>query len=108
MQHKEAGDCYSATDAKGMATDNQNARPKSVSPRKDQKSSTPVGESNQKTRAMVANEDGEEAFTCVNLETPRSSGNSKKSNSNRLPNDDEAIDSAASVPRVIMVRSTLK
>ena len=37
---------------------------------KDQKSSTHVGQSNQKkTRAMVArsNEDGEEAFTCVNF-----------------------------------------
>ena len=34
-----------------------------VSPGKDQKSSTPVGQSNQKTRAMVAksNEDSEEA-----------------------------------------------
>ena len=45
---------------------------------------------------MVArsNEDGEEAFTCVNVEKPRSSGNSKKSNSNRLTSDDEAIYSA--------------
>ena len=34
---------------------------------------------------MVArsNEDGEEACMCVNVEKPRSSGNSKKSNSNR-------------------------
>ena len=50
-------------------------------------------ESNQKkTRAMVARstEDGEEAFTftCVNVERPRSSGNSKNSNA-------EAINSAA-------------
>ena len=46
---------------------------------------------------MVArsNEDGEEAFTCVNEERPRSSGNSKKSNLNRLTSDDEAIYSAA-------------
>ena len=52
-----------------------------VSPSKDQKSSTFVGQSNQKkTRAMVArsNEEGEEAFTCVSVEKPRSSGNSKK------------------------------
>ena len=46
---------------------------------------------------MVArsNADGEEAFTCVNAEKPRSSGNSKKSNSNRSTSDDEAIYSAA-------------
>ena len=47
----------------------------------------PIGQSNQKkTRAMVARsqEDGKESFTCVNMEIPRSSGNSKKSNLNRL------------------------
>ena len=46
---------------------------------------------------MVArsNEDGEEACTCVNVERPRSRGNSKKGNSNRLTSDDEAIYSAA-------------
>ena len=46
---------------------------------------------------MVARskEDGKEAFTCMNVERPRSSGNSKKSNSNRLTSDDEAIYSAA-------------
>ena len=46
---------------------------------------------------MVAtsNEDGEDACTCVNLEKPRSSGNAKKSNSNRSTSDDEAIFSAA-------------
>ena len=35
----------------------------------------------KKTRAMVAKsyEDGEEAFACVNVDIPRSSGNSKKS-----------------------------
>ena len=46
---------------------------------------------------MVArsNEDGEEAFTCVNVERPRSSGNSKKSNSNRLTSNDEAMYSVA-------------
>ena len=73
-----------------MATDNQSSG-------KDQKSSTSVGQSYQKkTRAMVArsHEDGEEAFTCVNVERPRSSGNFKKSNSNRLTSNDEAIYSA--------------
>ena len=40
-------------------------------------------------------EDGEEAFTCVNVERPRSSGNSGNSNSNSLTSDDEAIYSAA-------------
>ena len=46
---------------------------------------------------MVArsNEDDEEAFTCVNVERPRSSENFKKSNSNRLTSEDEAIYSAA-------------
>ena len=43
-----------------------------IIPGKDQKSLTPVGRSNQKKtrRAMVAksHEDGEEAFTCVNVE----------------------------------------
>ena len=61
---------------------------------KDQKSLMPVGQSNQKkTRAMVArsNEDSEEVCTCVNVEKPRSSGDSKKSNSNRSTSDDEAI-----------------
>ena len=42
---------------------------------------------------MVArsNEDGEEACTCVNVEKPRSSGNSKKSNLNRSTSDRCAI-----------------
>ena len=44
---------------------------------------------------MVPNEDVEEAFMCVNVERPRSSGNSKKSSSNRLTSNDEAIYSAA-------------
>ena len=69
-----------------------------VNPGKDQKSLTPVGQSNhKKTRAMVArsNEDGEEACMCVNVEKFRSSGNSKKSNLNRSTSDDEAIYSAA-------------
>ena len=64
----------------------------------DQKSLTPVGQSNQKkTRAMVSrsSEDGAEAFTCVNVERPRSSGNSKKSNLNRLTSEDKAKYSAA-------------
>ena len=42
-----------------------------------------------------SHEDGEEAFTCVNVERPRSSGNSKKSSSNRYTSNDEAIYSAA-------------
>ena len=51
----------------------------------------------KKTRAIVArsNEDGEEACTCVKLEKPRSSGNSKKSNSNRSIRDGQAIYSTA-------------
>ena len=58
----------------------------------------PVGQSNQKkTRVRVArsHEDGKEAFTCVNVERPRSSRNFKKNNPNRLTNDGEAICSAA-------------
>ena len=50
----------------------QSECPTKVSLGKDQKSSTPVGQSNQKkTRAILAmsNEDGEEAFTCVNMES---------------------------------------
>ena len=43
----------------------------------------------------MSHEDGEEAFTCVNVKRLRSSGNSKKSNANRLTSDDEAIYSAA-------------
>ena len=67
-----------------------------VSPGKDQKSSTPVAQINQeKTRAMVARSNGEEAFICVNLGRPRSGGNSKRSNANRLTSEDEAIYSAA-------------
>ena len=76
-----------------MATDNVRQ-----SLGKDQKSLMPAGQSNQKkTRAMVAksHEDDEEAFTCVNVERPRSSGSSKKSNSNRLTSSDETIYSAA-------------
>ena len=76
----------------------QSECPTKASPSKDQKSSPPVGQSNQKKiRAMVArsNEDGEEAFTCMNVEKPRSSENSKKSNSNKSTSEDEAIYSAA-------------
>ena len=47
----------------------------------------PVGQSNQ----MKSQKDGEEAFTCLNLKRPGSSGNSKKSNSNRLTSNDKAI-----------------
>ena len=54
-----------------------------ISPGKDQKgSSTPVSQGSQKkTRAMVAHldEDGEKAFTCVEVEGTRSRKNSKKS-----------------------------
>ena len=49
-------------------------------PGKDHRSLTPVSQSNLKTRAMVA-KSHEEAFTCVNVERPRSSRNSKKSSS---------------------------
>ena len=69
-----------------------------ASPSKNQKSLTPVGQSNQKKiRAMVArsNKDGGEAFTCMNVEKPRSSGNCKKSNSNKSTSEDEAIYNAA-------------
>ena len=67
-----------------------------VSPSNDQNISTPVRQSNQKTPAMVAksHEDDKEAFTCVNIERPRSSGNSNKSSLNGLTSNDEAIYSA--------------
>ena len=58
----------------------------------------PVSQNNQKKSGAIlarSNEDGEEACTCVNVEKPRSSGNSKKSNSNHSTSDDEAIYSAA-------------
>ena len=51
----------------------QSECPTKVSPSNDQKSLMPIGQSNQKeTRAIVAvsHEDGEEAFTCVNVERP--------------------------------------
>ena len=76
----------------------QSECPIKVSPGKDQKSSMAVGQSNKKkTRAMVvgSNGDGKKAFMFVNMKRPRSSGNSKMSNSNRLTSDDEAIYSAA-------------
>ena len=46
---------------------------------------------------MVAryNEDIEDPFTCTNVKKPRSSGNSKKSNSNKSTSEDEAIYSSA-------------
>ena len=69
-----------------------------MSPGKDQKSLTPVVQSNQKkTHAMVArsHEDCDEAVACVKVERPRSSGNSKNSNSNQLTSDDKEIYSAA-------------
>ena len=69
-----------------------------ISPSKDQKgSSTPVSQSSQKkTRAMVAqlDEDGEKAFTCVEVEGTRSRSNSKKSGTEGLTNSDRAVYSA--------------
>ena len=76
---------YSVTDAKVMATYNLNVGPKSV----------PAGSEEfdacWPTRAIVtrSHEYGEEAFTCVKAERP--SGNSKKSNSNRLLSNDKAM-----------------
>ena len=69
-----------------------------ISPGKDQKgSSTPVSQSSQKkTRAMVAqlDEDGEKAFTCVEVEGTRSRRNSKKSGTEGSTNSDRAVYSA--------------
>ena len=69
-----------------------------ISPGKDQKgSSTPVSQSSQKkTLAMVAqlDEDGEKAFTCVQVEGTRSRSNSKKSGTEGSTNSDRAVYSA--------------
>ena len=69
-----------------------------ISPGKDQKgSSTPVSQSSQKkTRAMVAqlDEDGEKAFTCVEVEGTKSRRNSKKSGTEGSTNSDRAVYSA--------------
>ena len=69
-----------------------------ISPGKDQKgSSTPVSQSSQKkTRAMVAqlDEDGEKAFTCVEVEGTRSRSISKKSGTEGSTNSDRAVYSA--------------
>ena len=68
-----------------------------ISPGKDQKgSSTPVSQSSQKkTRAMVAQlDEGEKAFTCVEVEATRSSSNSKKSGTEGSTNSDRAVYSA--------------
>ena len=66
-----------------------------ISPGKDQKgSSTPVSQSSQKkTRAMVdqLDEDGEKAFTCVEVEGTRSRRNSKKSGTEGSTNSDRAV-----------------
>ena len=68
-----------------------------ISPGKDQKGSwTPVSQSSQKkTRAMVAqlDEDGEKAFTCVEVEGTRSRSNSK-SGTEGSTNSDRAVYSA--------------
>ena len=67
-----------------------------ISPGKDQKSSsTPVSQSSQKkTRAMVAqlDEDGEKAFTCIEVEGTRS--RSKKSGTEGSTNSDRVVYSA--------------
>ena len=69
-----------------------------ISPGKDQKgSSTPVSQSSQKkTRVMVVqlDEDGEKAFTCVEVEGTRSRSISKKSGTEGLTNSDRAVYSA--------------
>ena len=69
-----------------------------ISPGKDQKgSSTPVSQSSQKkTRALVAqlDEDGDKAFTCVEVEGTRSRRNSKKSGTEGSTNSDRAVYSA--------------
>ena len=69
-----------------------------ISPGKDQKgSSTPVSKSSKKkTCAMVAqlDEDGEKAFTCVEVEGTRSRSNSKKSGTEGSTNSDRAVYSA--------------
>ena len=69
-----------------------------ISPGKDQKgSSTPVSQSSQKkTRAMVAqlDEDGEKAFTCVEVQGTRSRRNSKKSGTEGSTHSDRAVYSA--------------
>ena len=69
-----------------------------TSPGKEQKgSSTPVSQSSQKnTRAMVAqlDEDGEKAFTCVEVEGTRSRSNLKKSGTEGSTNSDRTVYSA--------------
>ena len=82
-----------------------------VSTGKDQESSTPVDQSNQKkTRAMVAKsyEDGEESFMCVNMERPRSSGNSKKSSLNNQRAMIRQYTVLLTMSKAMMVRSTLE
>ena len=44
---------------------------------------------------IKSHEDGEEAFMCVNVERPRSRGNSKKSSLKGLASNEDAIYSAA-------------
>ena len=69
-----------------------------ISPGKDQKgSSTPVSQSSQKkTRVMLAqlDEDGEKAFTCVEVEETGSKRNLKKSGNKGSTNSDRAVYSA--------------
>ena len=71
----------------------QSECPTKVITNKDQKRSIPVSQSNKND--SESHEDGEEAFTCVNMKRPRSSGNSKKCCSDRLPSNDDLVYSAA-------------
>ena len=81
-----------------------------ISPGKDQKgSSTPVSQSSQKkTRAMVAqlDEDGEKAFTCVEVEGTRSRRNSRRVVPKDRPTVTGRYTVLFAVPRVMMVRPT--
>ena len=90
-RHKHARGRHSATVVKDL----QSECGAKISPGKDQKgSSTPVSQSSQKkTRAMVAqlDEDGEKAFTCVEMEGTRSKRHSKKSGTEGSTKSDKAV-----------------
>ena len=82
-----------------------------VSPSKDQKSSTPVGQSNQKkTSAMMvrSNQDSEEAFTCVNVENSYEVETPKKVIQTYQLVKMMQYTMLLAVPRVMMVRPTLR
>ena len=91
IRHKDARGCCGATVVKTEYGTK-------ISPGKDQKGSlTPVSQSCQKkTRAMVAqlDEDGEKAFTCVEVEGTRSRRNSKESGAEGSTNSDRVVFSA--------------